>query len=74
VFLEHVAAPRGSWLTRLQRVAAPFSILLDHGCDPARETGATIEHAGFAYLELENFVVRGPFGIRVPHVAGCAKR
>ncbi|HEY1919716.1 MAG TPA: class I SAM-dependent methyltransferase [Streptosporangiaceae bacterium] len=46
-FVEHVAAPAGTWSRRLQRCAAPFTRLFDHGCNPARETWRAIEAAGF---------------------------
>ena len=59
-FVEHVAAPAGTWSRRLQRCAAPFTRLFDHGCDPARETWRAIESAGFA--EVRAWFYRGHSG------------
>lgn len=70
VFLEHVAAPRGSGLRRVQRaVRGPWSLAGD-GCHPDREIGAAIERAGFARVELERFRVKLP--VVAPHIAGVA--
>lgn len=38
LLLEHVAAPRGTWTRQAQRLVAPFSRWVGHGCDPARNT------------------------------------
>ena len=49
-FLEHVAAPQGSWLRRLQRGVCPvWSSLLD-GCRPDADTPERIARAGFSQL------------------------
>jgi len=72
VFLEHVAAPRGSSLRRLQRCCRPVTRALLDGCRPDRETGEAIEDAGFEALELERFPVDLP--LVSPHVAGRARR
>lgn len=70
VFVEHVAAPRGSGLRRMQRlVRAPWGWAGD-GCRPDQETGRLIEAAGFASVEMETF--RVPLGLASPHVAGVA--
>jgi ubiquinone/menaquinone biosynthesis C-methylase UbiE len=52
VFFEHVVAPPGTCSWRLQRALAPFSRRFDHGCDPGRDTVATISEAGFAATDL----------------------
>lgn len=72
-FLEHVASPRGTWTRRLEHLVAPFSVLLDHGCHPARDTEDAIRAAGFARVEVERFTVPGPLGTRIVHVAGEAE-
>ena len=72
VFVEHVAARRGSGLRRVQaaiRVPWRFG---GGGCEPDRETWSAIEHAGFARVELEHFRVGLP--VVSPHVAGTAIR
>jgi len=67
VFLEHVAAPRGTWERRLQRGIRPCWRFFADGCRPDRETGRHIEDAGFAALEMESFRAR------IPHVSGTAR-
>ncbi|GAB2758196.1 class I SAM-dependent methyltransferase [Amycolatopsis magusensis] len=72
VFLEHVAAPEGTWSRRAQQAVAPVSRWLDGGCDPARETGRAIDAAGFERVETEEFLLHGPFGVKIPHLTGWA--
>jgi len=70
VFLEHVAAPRGSCLRRAQDfLCSPWALLGD-GCHPNRETLALIREAGFARVEAEAFTL--PLPLVAPHVAGIA--
>ena len=70
VFIEHVAAPRGSGLRRWQQILKPLWKPLSDGCHPDRETGATIESAGFSSVQLEQFRLAVP--IAGPHIAGYA--
>ncbi|WP_370151655.1 class I SAM-dependent methyltransferase [Streptacidiphilus sp. EB129] len=74
VFVEHVAAPEGSWRSRVQRAWAPCSRRWDAGCDPHRATWRRIEAAGFAAVDLRWF----EFGFRLdphgPYVGGRAVR
>lgn len=70
VFLEHVAAPRGSSLRRVQDLACPLWWALGDGCHPNRETLALIREAGFARVEAEAFTLSIP--LVGPHVAGVA--
>lgn len=70
VFLEHVAAPRGTWLRRAQRLGRPISQFFGDGCQLDRETWRFIEGAGFAKVELEHF--RLPLPLNGPHIAGRA--
>ncbi|QFU93017.1 class I SAM-dependent methyltransferase [Amycolatopsis sp. YIM 10] len=72
VFLEHVAAPDGTWSRWAQKTVAPVSRWLDGGCDPARETGRAIDAAGFDRVETEEFLLHGPFGVKIPHLTGWA--
>jgi SAM-dependent methyltransferase len=70
VFIEHVAAPRGTWARRVQRlVRRPWGVAGD-GCRPDRETWTAIEAAGFGSVELTHF--RIPVPIAGPHIAGVA--
>lgn len=72
VFVEHVGAPRGTFLRRVQRaIRAPWRVA-GGGCEPDRETWAAIEAAGFRKVGLEHFRVRLP--IVSPHVSGIAER
>ena len=70
VFIEHVAAERGTGLRRLQGVVRPLWQLCSDGCQPNRETWTTIENAGFSHVQLEHFHVDAP--IVSPHIAGTA--
>ena len=76
VFLEHVAAPRGTWLRRLQRVMRPVWSCFADGCHPDRETDRLLEAAGFERLEMERFDAPPEAVARFasPHVAGQAVR
>ena len=72
VFVEHVAAPRGSVLRRMQAlVRAPWRIA-GGGCEPDRETWRAVEDAGFRRVAIDHFSVGLP--IVSPHVAGVAER
>jgi ubiquinone/menaquinone biosynthesis C-methylase UbiE len=72
VFVEHVAAPRGSLLRRVQRVVrAPWRVA-GGGCEPDRETWRAVEDAGFRQVAAEHFRVGLP--VVSPHVAGVAER
>jgi ubiquinone/menaquinone biosynthesis C-methylase UbiE len=72
VFIEHVAAPRGTMLRFGQQFVRPLSICFADGCHPDRETGEAIEAAGFGEVKLERF--RAPLWLASPHVAGVAVR
>ncbi|WP_243093595.1 class I SAM-dependent methyltransferase [Thermus thalpophilus] len=70
VFLEHVAAPRGSGLRWAQDLLCPLWAFLGDGCHPNRETLALIREAGFARVEAASFAL--PLSLVAPHVAGVA--
>jgi SAM-dependent methyltransferase len=68
--LEHVAAPRGTFLRSVQKSVRPgWSFLLD-GCCPDRETAEAITRAGFSKVNIESF--RAPLPIVSPHIGGLA--
>jgi ubiquinone/menaquinone biosynthesis C-methylase UbiE len=70
LFLEHVAAPLGTWLRRVQHWLRPvWKVALD-GCCPDRDTLSVIESAGFDCISCQHF--RAPLPIVGPHVAGLA--
>lgn len=71
VFLEHVAADRGSRLRRWQRRLRGFWRLIGDGCTLDRETWRTIESAGFERCEIEHFEADN-VPIARPHISGVA--
>jgi ubiquinone/menaquinone biosynthesis C-methylase UbiE len=68
LFIEHVAAPQGSRLRRVQNFLCPLWQLVVDGCNPNRETWTAINQAGFAHVQLEHFEVALP--VVKPHMAG----
>ncbi len=70
IFLEHVGAPRGSWLRRLQGWIRPAWRAVGDGCEPDRDTDENLLAAGFREVELERF--RLPLPLVSPHIAGVA--
>jgi len=72
VFIEHVAAPRGTRLRRWQDRIEPIWRVIGDGCHPNRETWAAIEKAGFADVKCEHFGVRLHVPLEAPHIAGVA--
>jgi len=71
-FIEHVAAPRGTFLRGVQSFVKPVWKFVADGCCPNRETGQTIKQAGFSALDIECF--RAPLPIVGPHIAGTATK
>jgi SAM-dependent methyltransferase len=72
IFVEHVAAPPGTWLRAAQRAVGPLWRVLGDGCQPDRETWRELEGAGFASLRYERF--RAPVPLVSPHIAGTGTR
>ncbi len=70
VFIEHVAAPAGSGLRRLQNWVRPLWGAMADGCHPNREIWRYLEEANFTQLEIEHFTIDVP--IINPHIAGYA--
>ncbi len=68
LFIEHVAAPKGTWLRRVQEGVRPVWKFLADGCEPARETWIALENAGFEHLDYERFEPSIP--IVTPHISG----
>ena len=73
VFVEHVAAPPGTWTRAAQRAYAPMSRKLVGGCDPALETWRAIEGAGFARVDYTWFRSRWPLPLTTLRVVGQAR-
>jgi ubiquinone/menaquinone biosynthesis C-methylase UbiE len=72
LFIEHVAAPRGTWLRTAQRWLRPLWRRIADGCHPDRETGDFIKQAGFSEVRYEAF--RLPLGPVGPQIAGGARK
>ncbi|HEV2708860.1 MAG TPA: class I SAM-dependent methyltransferase [Edaphobacter sp.] len=72
VFIEHVAAPRGSRLGWMQRLVTPFWRQLCDGCNPCCETGAEVKRAGFAEVVYEE--IMAPLPIVSPQIVGVARK
>lgn len=59
--VEHVAAPEGSVVSRVQRaVRGPWRWLFE-GCETQRDVGALLREAGFDSVELRPFTLRTAF-------------
>ncbi len=72
LFLEHVAAPPGSGLRRLQGVLqAPWEWLFE-GCHLNRETHRVLGEAGFRRLEMDCFMLASGAMPFTPHIFGMA--
>ncbi len=71
IFIEHVAAPRGTRMRAFQDFIQPVWTLVGDGCHPNRETWETISRAGFSRVEIEHYQYPGvgPVG---PHISGRA--
>jgi len=73
VFVEHVAAPRGTPLRRWQGRLRRFWRLIGDGCTLDRETWDCIEQAGFGSHHIEHFEADNLAIVR-PHIAGTADK
>lgn len=72
IFMEHVGAPRGTWLRRFQRWIKPAWRAVGDGCEPDRDTGVHLRRAGFRAIHMERF--RVPLPLVSPHIAGVAEK
>ncbi|OUL35206.1 SAM-dependent methyltransferase [Nostoc sp. T09] len=72
LFIEHVAAPNGTLLRRLQTIIRPIWKVLGDGCNPDRETWLAIENAGFSNVNYQHF--EAPFPIVSPHIIGVGTK
>ncbi|MFF2371165.1 class I SAM-dependent methyltransferase [Agromyces sp. NPDC058110] len=63
VFVDHVAAPRGTAKRVVQNLATPIATWLDHGCHWNRDPEPLLEAAGFTGVDVRRMRVRSrPFG------------
>lgn len=72
-FLEHVAAPQGTQLRRMQNWIEPLWQVLGDGCHPNRETWLALENAGFERVDYEQFQANLP-AIVSPQIMGVATK
>jgi ubiquinone/menaquinone biosynthesis C-methylase UbiE len=70
LFLEHVGAPHGTWLRRLQQWVRPAWRILGAGCQPDRDIEPALRNAGFARIDMDRFRIPSP--VISPHIAGVA--
>jgi len=71
-FLEHVAAPEGTRLRRIQHaVRRPWAWVFE-GCSCERDLAAVIGAAGFASVQIDRYSVRSPFVPASTQIAGWA--
>ncbi|BCJ69762.1 class I SAM-dependent methyltransferase [Polymorphospora rubra] len=72
VFAEHVGAPERTWKRVVQRVIAPATRIFDHGCDPARETEASLRRSPLDVVHIEHFELPALGAVTVPYIVGRA--
>ncbi|MEC7716893.1 MAG: class I SAM-dependent methyltransferase [Planctomycetota bacterium] len=75
LFIEHVAAAKGTGLRILQHALAPGFRICGDGCCPHRETGDWIRRSRFSKVEFQEFHAPAtalPWVIS-PHIAGFAE-
>ena len=71
-FIEHVAAPSGSWLSLLQSAVRPAWQYLFDGCQSNTRTLEEIKDAGFSKVIYEEF--QAPIPVVSPHISGFAEK
>jgi SAM-dependent methyltransferase len=72
VFLEHTAAPDGTFLRAIQRaVRRPWGWVFE-GCSCERDLDAVIRAAGFRSVQLSQYRLRSPFIPVNTQIAGTA--
>jgi SAM-dependent methyltransferase len=72
LLIEHVAAPQGTLLRKLQSKISPIWQVIGNGCHPDRETLIALENAGFASVNYERFDAQLP--IISPCIIGVATK
>ncbi|WP_340090922.1 class I SAM-dependent methyltransferase [Nostoc punctiforme] len=72
LFIEHVAAPKGTVLREVQSKISPIWKVIGDGCHPDRETLIALENAGFTSVNYERFDAQLP--IVSPHIIGVATK
>jgi ubiquinone/menaquinone biosynthesis C-methylase UbiE len=72
-FIEHVAAPPGTLLRRVQQAVRPLWQRLADGCRPDQETGYLLRQAGFSDVQYDAFRLSPAHGPITPHIIGVAR-
>ncbi|MBX9258157.1 class I SAM-dependent methyltransferase [Desmonostoc muscorum CCALA 125] len=72
LFIEHIAAPQGTLLRKMQNTISPIWKILADNCHPDRETWIALEKAGFTSVNYENF--EAGLSIVSPHIIGVATK
>lgn len=72
-FIEHIAAPEGTFLRKVQRGIKPLWKALADGCHPDRNTQEALDAAGFTDVHYEHFDLATMMPIK-PHIIGVAIR
>lgn len=72
LFIEHVAAPKGTLLRKVQSGIKPIWKVVADGCNPERETWLALENAGFESVNYQHF--EAPVPLVSPHVTGIATK
>jgi len=68
VLAEHIAAAPGSAIRALQRFARPWTRLLDHGCDPTRDTEGSVRDSELRIEVSKRFLIPVLGRVQVPFV------
>lgn len=72
LFIEHVAAPQGTLLRKVQSGIKPIWKVVADGCNPDRETWIALDNAGFESVNYQYF--EAPFPIVSPHIIGIGNK
>lgn len=72
LFIEHVAAPQGTLLRKIQSGIKPIWKAIGDGCNPDRETWIALENAGFESVNYQHF--EAPVPLVSPHIVGVATK
>ncbi|MFQ5944013.1 MAG: class I SAM-dependent methyltransferase [Anaerolineales bacterium] len=72
LFVEHVAAPKGTGVRRAQDLIQPLWTFVVDGCHPNRETWIALANAGFETLDFDRWQQDGP--VATPMIAGVATK
>ena len=72
LFIEHVAAPQGTLLRKIQSGIKPIWKEIGDGSNPDRETWIALENAGFESVNYQHF--EAPVPLVSPHIVGVATK